>query len=283
MKSVVSDQGKLSIIPTPIGNLEDMTLRGLRLLKEADLIAAEDTRRTQKLLNHFKIATPFISYYKEVEKRKAPALIEKMKNGTHIALVTDAGLPGISDPGQLLIAKAREAFINIEVLPGPSAVMTALIGSGLALEAFSFYGFPEAKQRSRRKQFEVLKNRPETMVFFVSPHKLIDILKDMAGSWGERQVVLCREMTKIYEEFVFGGFEELIEKFKDKILGEMTLIVSGCLNPIVEIAESMDEHLKRCQDEGCTLNQAVAKVAKERELKRQVVYQYAHKLFKKEI
>ncbi len=276
-----SGTGRLIIVPTPIGHLEDITLRALRCLKEADVIAAEDTRHSKKLLTHYQISKPLISYYKEVEYQKSGDLLRRLHQGQIIALITDAGMPGLSDPGQHLIAQARLEGIMVEVLPGPSAVITALVGSGLATANFSFFGFPDAKSGPRRRSFAQLKDRPETLVFYVSPHKLLATLDDMQDVWGQRQAVLCRELTKRHEEYVAGTLGSLREHFAARVLGEITLIVAGALNSKPEVTESIDEHLRRCQAEGASLNQAVAQVAKARGLARQDVYQLAHKLFKR--
>lgn len=274
--------GRLVVIPTPIGNLEDITLRALRWLKAADGIAAEDTRHTKKLLNHYQISKPLTSYYQEVEKRKALQLIERIQRGQVIALVTDAGMPGVSDPGQYLIDQARQADLEIEVLPGPSALTTAVAGSGWAMESFSFYGFPKAKAGHRQRQFAELKNQTQPMIFFVAPHKVKVVLQDMLACWGDRPAVLCRELTKIHEEYLSGSLANLISRLPEKCLGEMTLIVSGCLNPAVNSAESMSEHLQRLQAEGKTLNQAIAAVAKVRGVPRADVYRFAHQLADKQ-
>ncbi len=275
--------GRLMIVPTPIGHLEDITLRALRCLKEADVIAAEDTRHSRKLLTHYQISKPLISYYKEVEHRKTGELLRRLHQGQVIALISDAGMPGLSDPGQQLIARARQEGIAVEVLPGPSAVMTAVVGSGLPAGAFSFFGFPDAKSGPRQRFFDVLKDRPELLVFYVSPHKLLATLADMEHVWGRRQAVLCRELTKHHEEYVAGTLAALRERFAGGVMGEITLIVTGSLNSKPEVTESMDEHLRRCQAEGASLNQAVAQVARARGLPRREVYQRAHKLFNRKI
>lgn len=280
-KEQSSKQGRLCVVPTPIGNLEDISLRALRRLKEVDLIAAEDTRHTKKLLNHFDIHVPLFSYYKEVEQRKTTELVERMHLGEQIALVTDAGAPAISDPGQILIHATRQEGIAIEILPGPSAVVNALVGAGIVNTHFSFFGFTDAKSGSRIKFFDSIKNRAETLVFFVSPHKLKATLEDMMTCWGPRHAVLCKEMTKIHETYIEGSLEQLIRQLGDSCLGEYTVVVQGNLNPEPLFAESIDEHLNQYLDQGLKLNQAVGKVAKERGVPRQEIYDYAHNLFEK--
>ncbi len=277
--AAVPGPGKLSLVATPIGNLEDITLRALRVLKEADVIAAEDTRRTGKLLSHYRIPTPVISYYKDVERRRLAPLLHKLHSGQKVALVTDAGTPAVSDPGALLVGEARRQGIPVEVVPGPSALLAALAGSGISGPAFSFHGFLEARSSARRRQLQALKDRPEILVFFLSPHRLPETLRDAEEALGEgRPAVLCREMTKRFEEYAGGTLAELrtsAEKLEPR--GEYTLVVSGATASPAECRpESLEDHLARLQAEGCSLNQAVASAARERGLNRREVYALAH-------
>lgn len=273
--------GMLIVVATPIGNLEDLTLRALRRLQEADMILAEDTRRTRKLMNHYDISCPVVSYYQEIERKKAPDLLRQLKDGRQLALVTDAGTPAISDPGTYLINQAREQGIPVEILPGASAVVTALAGAGLPTEAFTFIGFLPPKTGARKRLLEQLKFRAETLVFFISPHRLQAELEDMHAAWGDREASLCREMTKIHEEFLRAPLSRLITLAPEKSLGEATLVVRGSTGGIEEAPESIQAQLARLQHEGLSLNQAVSRVAKRRGLPRSEVYVLAHLLNKK--
>ncbi len=273
--------GTLIVVATPIGNLEDLTLRALRRLREADMILAEDTRRTRKLMSHYDISCPVVSYYQEVERQKAPDLLRQLRSGRHLALVTDAGTPGISDPGTYLVNQARENGLPVEILPGASALVTALAGAGLPAETFTFIGFLPPKAGARKRQLELLKFRAETLVFFISPHRLRDELEDMLSAWGDREAGLCREMTKIHEEFLRAPLSRLVELAPDKSLGEATLVVRGSTVREAEVSEGIQAHLVRLQGEGFSLNQAVSRVAKRRGLPRSEVYVLAHLLNKK--
>ncbi len=270
--------GKLCLVATPIGNLEDITLRALQRLREADLIAAEDTRRTRKLLTRYEISRPLTSYYKDKEQSKAAELVRLMLQGRNIALVTDAGTPGISDPGLRLVTEARSQGVTVEVIPGPSALLAALMGAGLPTEAFTFHGFLENRSAARKRRLEVLKNREETQVFFTAPHRLLETLEDILEVWGDRTTVLCRELTKIHEEFLKGRLSELVATAREKpARGEYTLVIAGGGKSGTEFPERLHDHLGNLQAEGLTLNQAVARAARERGLPRAEVYALAHK------
>jgi 16S rRNA (cytidine1402-2'-O)-methyltransferase len=220
--------GTLYIVATPIGNLEDITLRALRVLKEVDLIAAEDTRHTHGLLQHFGIRTPLTSYHEHNERTKARQLVGRLKEGARIALVSDAGTPGISDPGYRLVVAAIEADIQIVPLPGASALTTILSVSGLPTDRFVFEGFLPGKQNERREKLKGLRTETRTLVFYEAPHRLKETLNDVQAIFGEREIVLAREVTKLHEEFLRGLTGELIRLLHDKeILGEMTLMIKG--------------------------------------------------------
>lgn len=270
--------GRLYLVATPIGNLEDISLRALRVLKSADLIAAEDTRRTRKLLTHYQISTPLISCYKDNEQARTPDLIQRVRDGRQVAVVTDAGTPGISDPGFLLAAEARRRGLAVEVVPGPSAVLAALLASGLPPQPFSFHGFLESRPGPRRKTLLDLKTRPETQVFFLSPHRLAETLKDVEEIWGDRPAALCRELTKMHEEVIAAGLSALrAHSAQTPGRGEYTLVVQGHGGrPQSPATESLEEQLVRLQAEGLSLNQAVARAARERGLDRKEVYRRAH-------
>src|SRR5215475_6884131 len=207
----------LYLVGTPIGNLEDITLRALRVLKEVDVIACEDTRQTQKLLNHFAIATRTTSYHEHNEMTKSAELVKEMQEGTSVALVTDAGMPGISDPGYRLITLADRHHIPVVPVPGASAYLAALVASGLATDSFRFSGFLPAKRGERRTVLESIKGSPRTQVFYEAPHRLAETVEDIVETLGpERHIVVAREVTKLHEEFLRGRAGELLETLKSR-------------------------------------------------------------------
>jgi 16S rRNA (cytidine1402-2'-O)-methyltransferase len=223
-----SIQGTLYIVSTPIGNLEDITLRALRILKEVDLIAAEDTRHTSLLLNHFGIRKPLTSYFEGNELKKKEFILSRLEQGDRIALVSDAGTPGISDPGFRLIQAAIEKQVPVVPIPGPSAVITALSVSGLPTDAFFFKGFLPHKTKKRRDLLKQLVDIKETLIFYESPHRLYQTISDILETLGDREIVLTRELTKTYEEILRGKTSEIQSRIKEKNLkGEITLVVSG--------------------------------------------------------
>ena len=221
-------KGTLYIVSTPIGNREDITLRALRILKEADLIAAEDTRHTGLLLRHFGIQTPLTSYFEGNESRKKEFILSKLRQGERVALVSDAGTPGISDPGFRLIQTAAENRIAVVPVPGPSAVIAALSVSGLPTDAFLFKGFLPHKSKKRKDWLKQLEGVRETLIFYESPHRLSETLNDIFEILGDREMVLTRELTKIYEEVLRGKVSEIQTQIGDrKLKGEITLVISG--------------------------------------------------------
>lgn len=271
--------GKLYLVATPIGNLEDITIRALNVLKNVDLIAAEDTRHTLGLLNHFEINKPLISYYKETEKKKSPILIEKLLNGTNIALVSDAGTPGISDPGEEIVKEAIKNNIDIIPIPGACAFVNALISSGMNTKEFSFMGFLSANKKERKDKLEEIKYETRTLIFYEAPHKLKTTLESMLEVLGDRKVVLARELTKIHEEFIRGNLSTIVEQFVD-IRGEFVIILEG--NSISkqekEILDlnslSMDEHYKFYENQGLDKKEIIKKIAKDRNINKNEVYQH---------
>lgn len=221
--------GRLFIVSTPIGNLEDISLRALRVLKESDLIAAEDTRHTRKLLSRFDIHTPLTSFYQQQQARRTPAIVGKMLDGASVALVSDAGTPGISDPGWYLVRAAIDAGIEVCAVPGPSAVVTLLSLSGLATDRFVFEGFLPLKGGRKRRRLEEVSGDPRTMVFYESPHRLEKTLAVMVEVFGDRQAAVGRELTKLFEEVRRGSLGELHAGFAGKkVRGEITIAVAGC-------------------------------------------------------
>ncbi|MGA7909312.1 MAG: 16S rRNA (cytidine(1402)-2'-O)-methyltransferase [Candidatus Sulfotelmatobacter sp.] len=221
----------LYLVATPIGNLEDITLRALRVLKEVDLIACEDTRQTQKLLNHYNITTRTVSCHEHNEITRAAELVKDLQEGAGIALVTDAGMPGISDPGFRLISLAIRHHVPVVPIPGASAFLAALVASGLPTDSFRFSGFLPAKRGERRAALEAIKTSPRTQVFYETPHRIVEALSDVVEVLGEaRHVVVAREVTKLHEEFLRGRASEVLEtlKSRDGVKGEITLLIGKC-------------------------------------------------------
>ena len=269
--------GKLYICPTPIGNLEDMTYRTIRILNEVDLIAAEDTRHSLKLLNHFEISKPLTSYHEHNKDSKGGYLINKLLDGENIALISDAGMPGISDPGEEIIKEAIENNIEIEVLPGATASITALVGSGLNTAKFAFEGFLDRDKKTRRAQLEEVKEESRTLIFYESPHRLKDTLKDMLKILGNRKIALNRELTKKYQEVIREDIETAINIFDEKeVKGEFVLIVEGFTGEktIENTYEDLNdrEYVLKLIEEGMTKKDAIKAVCKDRKLKKDVVY-----------
>jgi 16S rRNA (cytidine1402-2'-O)-methyltransferase len=235
--------GMLYVVATPIGNLEDITIRAIRVLNEVSLVAAEDTRRTRILLDQYQIATPLVSLYEHNELQKSGALVSRLLGGEGIAYVSDAGTPGISDPGYILVREAILAGIQVVPIPGPSALIAAISVSGLPMEKFVFMGFLPSKSGKRRQLLLSVQEETRTLIFYESPHRLLASLEDIAEILGEREVVVSREMTKIHEEFLRGPAKALIVGLGDKtIKGELTLTVAGSPG---EIPEYSDEELLR--------------------------------------
>lgn len=218
--------GTLYIVATPIGNLEDITLRAIRILKEVDLIAAEDTRHTLKLLNHLEISKPLISYHRHNEEIRKEEIIEKLLEGKNIALVSDAGTPGICDPGEAVIKKCIEENINIIPIPGACAFVNALICSGINTKEFCFLGFLPLNKNNRKEKLNEIKKQEKTVILYEAPHKLKETLKDLKEILEDRKIVLARELTKIHEEFIRKDINELIE-ISENIKGEIVLIIEG--------------------------------------------------------
>ncbi len=271
--------GKLYVVATPIGNLEDITLRALKVLKEVDLIAAEDTRHTLGLLNHFEINKPLISYYKETEKTKSHVLIEKLMAGKNIALVSDAGTPGISDPGEEVIKEAIKLGIDVIPVPGACAFVNAIIASGLNTKEFAFIGFLSANKGEKKAKLEELKYETRTLIFYEAPHKLQATLETMLEVLGDRQVCLARELTKIHEEFIRDNLSTLIEQ-NVEIKGEFVIVVEGSTiskkeNDIIELNKlSLEEHYERYKKEGLEKKEIIKRIAKDRNVSKNEIYQY---------
>ena len=269
--------GKLYICPTPIGNLEDITYRTLRVLNEVDLIAAEDTRHSMKLLNHFEISKPLTSYFEHNKDTKGIYLINKLLEGENIALISDAGMPGISDPGEDLIRLAIENNIEVDVLPGASAFVIALVGSGLNTYKFAFEGFLDRDKKLRRSRLEEVKEEERTMIFYESPHRLKDTLKDMLKILGNRKISVNRELTKKYQEVIREDIETVINIFNEKeAKGEFVLIVDGFKGEKTLVNDYSDlherEYVEALLEDGMSKKDAIKVVCKERKLKKDFVY-----------
>jgi 16S rRNA (cytidine1402-2'-O)-methyltransferase len=270
--------GTLYIVGTPIGNLEDMTFRAVRILQSVDMIAAEDTRHTGKLLQHFQIKTPQISYHEHNRNSRIPEIIEQLKYGKAIALVSDAGMPGISDPGYELIKACVDAEIDVVPIPSATAAITALSASGLPTNRFVFDGFLPAKSQQRREYLESLLIETRTLVFYESPHRLRETLQDFADILGsDRQIVIARELTKLYEEFWRGTIEEAIAHYQQKEpQGEYTLLVAGIEPSKPQITEAeLKAELLGMMKQGASRSQASRQLAKEISISRNKLYQLA--------
>ncbi|MTI65955.1 MAG: 16S rRNA (cytidine(1402)-2'-O)-methyltransferase [Firmicutes bacterium] len=274
------DEGILYICPTPIGNLDDITIRTLNTLKEVDLIAAEDTRHTIKLLNHFDISTSLTSYHEHNVKTKGPELINKLLEGTNIALVSDAGMPGISDPGEDLVKLCIKDDIKVEVLPGATASIIALILSGMPTDKFVFEGFLPSKKKDRLKRLDLLKTEERTIILYEAPHRLISLLTDIDEIFKDREIAVLRELTKKYQEVFRGTSKEGIDKFtKQGTKGEFVVVLKGMSkDKLRKLEEDMwkdmtiKEHIKLYMENGFSKKQATKKVSKERKIPKREVY-----------
>lgn len=269
--------GNLYIVATPIGNLDDITLRAIKILQEADIIAAEDTRHTLKLLNHLQISKPLISYYKQTEKVKTDILIEKLKEGKNIALVSDAGTPVISDPGEEVVKVAIQNDIKVIPIPGPCALITALISSGMNAKEFSFIGFLPVNKKEKEEKLEEVSGETRTLIFYEAPHKLISTLTEMKSILGDRKICLARELTKIHEEFLIDTISNLLEKTQEP-KGEYVIVVEGSslskkekeTNKLNEM--SIEQHYKYYEKLGYDKKEIIKKIAKDRNVSKNEIY-----------
>jgi len=268
-------KGVLYIVATPIGNLEDITLRAIRILKEVEIIAAEDTRRTRKLLGAYQISTPMTSLYDRIEDRKSSVLISKMIEGMDVAMVSDAGTPGISDPGHVLVSKAIAEGIEIIPIPGASAVVAALSVSGLPTDSFAFYGFLPSRSGKRRRFLSAIKDEAKTLVCYESPRRLMESLRDMGEVLGNRDVVVLREMTKVFEEIIRGTVQDVINQLQGKaVKGELTLVIGR--REKIPSSLSDDEILAKFEDlresSGSSRRDIIEKLSKELGIPKKRVY-----------
>ena len=265
----------LYIVPTPIGNLEDITLRALKVLEKVDVIAAEDTRHTLKLLNFYAITKPLISYHRHNEEVKSDVLIDKLKNGENIALVTDAGTPGISDPGEEIVKKAIENNIEIIPIPGACALINALICSGFNTKEFIFYGFLPINKKLRTKKLNEISKQNKTIILYEAPHKLLKTLNDILENIGDVNCTLAKEITKIHENFIRGSISEIIAKFEE-IKGEYVIILD--LNNNVKEKNnfeemSLEEHYLYYEKKGMDKKEIIKQIAKDKNTNKNEIYQ----------
>ena len=269
--------GTLYIVGTPIGNLEDVTQRALRTLREVAVIACEDTRETRKLLHHFQIDTPVTSYHEHNKRTAGPRLIQRLLDGEDVALVTDAGMPAISDPGEELVAGAVEAGIPVVPVPGPTAFVTALVASGLPTRRFVFEGFLPSKGKERRQALERLKGEERTVLLYEAPHRLQETLADLRAVLGDRRVAACRELTKLHEEYVRGTLSALIDHFREQApRGEFVLVIEGAQPPVAAGQHDSADLARAVADleaQGVERKAAMKEVAQRLGVPRRAVYQ----------
>lgn len=269
------EKGKLYLVATPIGNLEDITFRAIKILKEVDLIAAEDTRQTLKLLNHYEINKPLISYHRHNEDVKKDVIIDRINEGKDVAVVTDAGTPGISDPGEEVVKEAIEKGINVIPIPGACAMINALIASGLSTKEFSFFAFLPLNKKLRKEKFEQIKEERKTIIIYEAPHRIIDTLKEIQKNLGERKVVVAKELTKIHETFYRGSVSEVIKQIEEP-KGEYIILIEG--NKEEKKNElnflTLDEHYKYYENQGLEKKEIIKKIAKDRKVNKNEIYQY---------
>jgi 16S rRNA (cytidine1402-2'-O)-methyltransferase len=269
--------GTLYLVATPIGNLEDITLRAIRIMKEVSLIAAEDTRHTRVLLEKYAVSTPLTSLYDQIEREKSHMVIERLLKGDDVAYVSDAGTPGISDPGFILVREAVSMGIKVSPIPGASALLSSICVSGLPMETFVFMGFLPSRKSQRTKMLRETAAKEKTAIIYESPRRLFDLLNDIAEIWGDREVVISRELTKIHEEFIRGSVKEALSELQSRaVKGEITLIVAGSSKELTAFSD--EAIIKRAKElfgsqEELTLRDVVDRVAKETQAPRRRVYQ----------
>jgi len=268
--------GILYLVATPIGNLDDITLRAIKTLKEVDYVAAEDTRHTLKLLNHLEISKPLISYHRHNEDIKSEILIEKLLDNKNIALITDAGTPGISDPGEEVVKLCLENYIKVVPIPGACALINALIASGLDTTEFTFIGFLPLNKKNRKEKLNKIKTCTNTAILYEAPHKILSTLKDLNEFLENRKIVLARELTKIHEEFIFGTANELLKKLENP-KGEFVIIIEKCNNSELNNIDflnnlSLEDHYNFYLKHGLEKNEIIKKIAKDKNVPKNEIY-----------
>lgn len=269
--------GKLYLVATPIGNLEDITLRAIKKLKEVDIILAEDTRQTLKLLNHFEISKPLISYHRHNEEIKVDNIIQKLEEGINIALVSDAGTPVISDPGEVVVKEALKNDIEVIPIPGACALINGLIVSGFDAKEFSFYGFLSLNKKLRKEKLEEIRNENKTVILYEAPHKILNTLNDLKEVLGNRKVVIARELTKIHEEYIRGTVTEILEKYKEPrgehiIVIEKNIIKKEELQNELINSMTINQHYSYYEKQGFSKNEIIKKMAKDRNVAKNEIY-----------
>ena len=271
-------KGKLYIVATPIGNLDDITLRAINTLKQVDIIIAEDTRHSLKLLNHLEITKPLISYHRHNEEEKTDMILNKIEEGNNIALISDAGTPVISDPGEFIVKEALERNIDVVPIPGACAIITALMAAGVNTRSFTFYGFLSLNKKIRNKELEQIRSNRNTIILYEAPHKIINTLKDLENYVGDRKIVLDRELTKIHEEFIRGTIEEVREKITTP-KGEYVIIIDE--NSDIDTNEenelnklTLEEHFEYYKKIGLDKKDIIKKIAKDRNVPKNEIYQH---------
>ena len=268
------EKGKLYLVATPIGNLNDMTFRAIQTLKDVDLIAAEDTRQTMKLLNYFNISKPLISYHRHNEDVKSEGLINEILGGKNIAIVTDAGTPAISDPGEVIVRDAIKNEIDVIPIPGACALINAVIASGLSTKEFSFYAFLPLNKKLRKEKIEEIKEDGKTAIIYEAPHRLINTLNELLNELGNRNVVVAKELTKIHETFIRGNILEVLDKIQNP-KGEYIIIIEGQKikkeNKLNEL--TLEEHYRYYENMGLEKKEIIKKIAKDKNVNKNEIYQ----------
>lgn len=268
------EKGKLYLVATPIGNLNDMTFRAIQTLKDVDLIAAEDTRQTMKLLNYFNISKPLISYHRHNEDVKTEGLINEILGGKNIAIVTDAGTPAISDPGEVIVRDAIKNEIDVIPIPGACALINAVIASGLSTKEFSFYAFLPLNKKLRKEKIEEIKENGKTAIIYEAPHRLINTLNELLNELGNRNVVVAKELTKIHETFIRGNILEVLDKIQNP-KGEYIIIIEGQKikkeNKLNEL--TLEEHYRYYENMGLEKKEIIKKIAKDKNVNKNEIYQ----------
>lgn len=272
------DKGKLYIVATPIGNLEDITYRAIKILKSVDIIAAEDTRHSLKLLNHLEISKPLISYHRHNEDNKTDILINKLLNGENIAVITDAGTPAISDPGEEVVKKAIINNIEVIPIPGACALINALICSGMSTKEFSFYGFLPLNKKLRKNKFDEIKKDKKTIIIYEAPHKINQTLNDILNQIGDVNIVIAREITKIHEEFIRGKVSDVCKSYTD-LKGEMIIIIEGNVHKeseeeikILLNNMNLEQHYEYYKKQGLNKKDIIKKIAKDKNVNKNEIY-----------
>lgn len=281
IRTTLPSFGTLFVVATPIGHMEDITLRAIRTLKEVDLVAAEDTRHTRKLLTRYEVSTPVVSYHDHNKDKRTPELVGKLKAGNSIALVTDAGTPSVSDPGHFLVREAIKQAIPVVPIPGVSAAIAALSVSGLSTDSFVFIGFVPKKNAKRKQLLDQLKQEPRTLIFYESPKRVLALMQEILNIIGDRKAVMARELTKLHEEILRGPLSNMVKEISARpdLKGECTLLVEGWEGRQEIDRQALQNHLRRvCHDKDRSLSDAVKEVAREFGISKKVVYEEALKL-----